>query len=123
MDHLRCSKCHRHMVVPAGAPGPTCDELVHGKVCDGLPERYNVRLAQDRSAGARAVYVTCSYAHHFLRDGVASRRFRLADGFSDTNGKPFVDYYCAACAGMLVSPEDLAKAVAEEDERVSRRAY
>lgn len=39
IDNIRCSKCKTHMRA-ADTPGLTCDVIVDGKYCGGLPERY-----------------------------------------------------------------------------------
>lgn len=39
MDYLRCSKCKAPMRA-VDSPGLTCDAIVDGSFCHGLPERY-----------------------------------------------------------------------------------
>lgn len=63
MDFVRCSKCKAHMNVAAGSLGPTCAEIVDGRLCDGLPERYYPQ---------RADYMAGKVNHHAWYSSVAA---------------------------------------------------
>lgn len=52
-----------------------------------------MKLVKDNNPGAYAVAVSCVHPSH---EG-NTRRFTLADGYSDLDGKAFVDYYCDSC--------------------------
>lgn len=52
-----------------------------------------MKLVKDNSPGSWAVKVPCIHPQH---EG-ESRMFTLAEGWSDIEGKAFVDYYCLAC--------------------------
>jgi len=64
-----------------------------------------MRLVKDTNPGAHAVRVVCVGSCHKeideRRRWPRGSMFTLAEGYSDLDGQPYVDYYCDDCVAEL----------------------